>query len=97
MLLVFGLKKTSSTANSIGIIPLQVLLTAMFVSAVCKKLDDGHDDIDDDEKDPELQPDEEWMHVPRESPVQEFICLYKTVGKAEMIKNRDNMQQKRIS
>ena len=41
----------------------------MFVSAVCKKLDDGHDDIDDDEEDPELQSDEEWMHLPRESRV----------------------------
>ena len=47
------------------ILSLQVLLTAMLVSAVCKKLDDGHDDIDDDEKEPELQPDEEWVHVPR--------------------------------
>ena len=47
------------------ILLLQVLLTAMLVSALCKKLDDGHDDIDDDEKEPELQPDEEWVHVPR--------------------------------
>ena len=38
----------------------------MLVSAVCKKLDDGHDDLDDDEKEPTLNNDEEWLHAARE-------------------------------
>ncbi|KAF0300768.1 Polycystic kidney disease protein 1-like 2 [Amphibalanus amphitrite] len=72
--ITFGNEKTTKWLTSLMISfissvlltqPIKVLLTAMFVSAVCKKLDDGHDDIDDDEKDPELQADEEWMHVPR--------------------------------
>lgn len=41
----------------------QVMLMAMLLSAVCKKMDNDHDDIDDDEKPPELDPDEQWLHT----------------------------------
>ena len=59
----------------------QVLLTAVLVSAVCKKLDDGHDDLDDDEQEPTLNSDEEWLHTSRQlftsgCKVQPYLRFY---------------------
>ncbi|XP_064093787.1 uncharacterized protein LOC135206294 [Macrobrachium nipponense] len=42
--------------------PLKIFLMAFLVSAIFKSGDQDEDDADEDEENPKLQPNEEWMH-----------------------------------
>ncbi|XP_037093243.1 uncharacterized protein LOC119113030 [Pollicipes pollicipes] len=80
--ITFGNEKTTKWLTSLMISffssvlftqPIKVMLTALLVSAICKKLDNGHDDIDDDEEDPALLNDEEWLYAPRKKKQQRKV------------------------
>ncbi|XP_064630503.1 uncharacterized protein LOC135489174 [Lineus longissimus] len=46
--------------------PVKVFLVALFFSLILKKADDDVDDLEEDEEEPELQYDEEWLARPND-------------------------------
>ncbi|KAG1652740.1 Polycystic kidney disease protein 1-like 2 [Nymphon striatum] len=70
--ITFGNEKTTKwfTSLIISILasifltqPVKVMLVAFVLSLVCKNIDNESDDADEDEEQPELADDEEWLHA----------------------------------
>lgn len=82
----FGNEKTSRWLTALVISffssvlltqPIKIFLIAMFLSMVCQKLDYDEDDADEDEEDPRLEKDEEWLHLTGTEPVRPQRHMYR--------------------
>ncbi|XP_063604126.1 uncharacterized protein LOC134779789 [Penaeus indicus] len=91
----FGEEKTAKWLSSLFVSfftsvlltqPIKVFIMAMIFSAICKSPNEEEDDAENDERDPELGEDEEWMHALGTSSL--LRCVLRVSVREERVKKK---------